>query len=199
MKCPECGGNIRFEGDTTQMDCPYCSASIERPAPAAPAAPVDRIRALLEDKNGNGIPDIFEGLGKAGAVNVTTTTRVESMIILNGVQYKSLDDMPPQVRKQYEQITHSLGSGNMFQLPQAVEGSRTAMTPHKSGPGASAATATTSVKTVLKTTVKSNAQNAASDDAREKAPFNIAIYALLGVIILFILGGIAVWSLAAVR
>ena len=199
MKCPECNAAVKFEGNVTQMDCPYCGASIERPAPPAPAGPLG---ALLEDRNGNGIPDIFEGMGQGSAVNITTTARVESMFIVNGVQYKSLNDMPADVRAQYEQITGALGSGHMFELPKAVQGSRVETTPHEGAAAERPAAArTTTVKTAfkVKTTMSAKGQQAATEDAQEKTPFNVAIYALLGVIALGVAGAVIVWLVAAVR
>ena len=62
--------------------------------------------AFLADKDHDGIPDILEGKGgdversvlQAG-VTVSTTTR----IIVNGREYSSVSELPPEVREKYEQ------------------------------------------------------------------------------------------------
>lgn len=88
----------------------------------------------------------------------------------------------------------------MFALPKAVEGSRTATMPQRA-----AADRTPGVVTAVKTAVKdkhavsTNAQSAAAEDAREKSPLNVAIYAVLGIIAIFVAGGIIVWLAAAAR
>lgn len=203
MKCPECSGNVKWHGDATQMDCPYCQASIVKPAPSAPPpppAPQDPIRSMLETKAGIATRDIFEGMGQGSAVDITSTTRVESMFIVNGVQYESLDDMPASVRAQFDQATHTLGFADMFALPKAIEGSRSATMPH-GAPAERSPGAGTAVKAAVKgrATMNTNAQNAAAAEASEKSALNVAIYAVLGIIALFLAGGIAVWLVSAAR
>ena len=55
---------------------------------------------ILADKDGNGVPDI---LGQ-GSGNVEVTRSVTQKYIVNGKEYSSLDEMPPEVRKIYDSI-----------------------------------------------------------------------------------------------
>jgi hypothetical protein len=62
----------------------------------------DRAMQMLADQDGNGVPDILEGKVTSGAGGATkpvsVVTHASSRIVLNGKQYKSWDDVPPQVR-----------------------------------------------------------------------------------------------------
>jgi hypothetical protein len=51
---------------------------------------------VVADSDGNGIPDILEGKGSAGA---NITTQVTSQIVVNGREYQSLDEVPAEDRR----------------------------------------------------------------------------------------------------
>ena len=53
--------------------------------------------SILKDQDGNGIPDIFEG-------NTTTQISTTSTrIVVNGKEYGSIEELPPDARIRYEQ------------------------------------------------------------------------------------------------
>ncbi|MDD5308211.1 MAG: hypothetical protein PHU25_12890 [Deltaproteobacteria bacterium] len=98
MKCPECGAQVSVEGNAARANCPYCGAQVESPAPA----PVNPLAAIFEDKNGNGVPDFIEGMMKPGSgmnVKLTTSATVNQRYVVGGVEYGSLEEMPPEARK----------------------------------------------------------------------------------------------------
>jgi hypothetical protein len=61
---------------------------------------------LLEDRDGNGVPDLLEG--KAG---FKLAARVAKALLVNGVKYNSPDEMPPDVRQLYEQTMAKAKAG----------------------------------------------------------------------------------------
>ncbi|HET9905340.1 MAG TPA: hypothetical protein VFQ23_01830, partial [Anaerolineales bacterium] len=66
------------------------------------------------DQNKNGMPDAIENM----VSNVfSSTTRV----VVNGAEYNSLDDLPPEVRAQYEQAMGSFDA-NKNGVPDFLEG-----------------------------------------------------------------------------
>ena len=65
------------------------------------------------DKNKDGVPDTFEGMTS----NVISTTKV----IVNGKEYNSLDDLPPEIRAKFEQAMGTLDS-NRNGMPDFLEG-----------------------------------------------------------------------------
>lgn len=79
----------------------------------------------LEDKNRNGIPDIIEGT--AGAPIVANAFKV----LMDGKEYNSLDELPPEARAKYEQAMGALDA-NRNGIPDFVEGmlGSSVQTPH---------------------------------------------------------------------
>jgi len=70
---------------------------------------------ILGDKNNNGIPDIFE--------NMSTTSVVSNAMkfIVNGQEFNSLEDLPPEARARYEQAMENLDK-NQNGVPDMLEG-----------------------------------------------------------------------------
>ncbi len=58
----------------------------------------ERTMAVLADTDGDGMPDLFEGSG------MTTLSETRTRIVVNGQEYSSVDEMPPDVRKAYEKM-----------------------------------------------------------------------------------------------
>lgn len=54
---------------------------------------------LLADKDGNGMPDIFEGAAAGNSAFVAHTTQFS----VDGKLYSSLEELPPEARQKYEQ------------------------------------------------------------------------------------------------
>ena len=120
MKCPECGAQVEFEGNATATECPYCKTRIDRPAPQ----PSNPLATLLEDKNGNGIPDFLETMAKpASGLNISfkASATVNQRYVVNGVEYHSLDEMPPEARKAFESASGVL-EGKLALGPGALIG-----------------------------------------------------------------------------
>ncbi|MCI0554633.1 MAG: hypothetical protein L0287_27095 [Anaerolineae bacterium] len=67
----------------------------------------------LADQNKNGMPDSVEGM----ISNVISSTK----IIVNGTEYNSLDELPPDIRAKYEQAMGSLDA-NRNGVPDFLEG-----------------------------------------------------------------------------
>ncbi len=57
----------------------------------------EQLQAVFADADRDGTPDILEGIG---AVNIQTVT---TKIVFNGQEYTSVDEMPAEVRRAYEQ------------------------------------------------------------------------------------------------
>ena len=58
----------------------------------------ERVSGLLEDTDGDGIPDIVQNEGEKTVIHQATYT-------VNGVTYHSPDEMPEDVRRIYERMT----------------------------------------------------------------------------------------------
>ena len=70
---------------------------------------------MLADKNRNGIPDIVENT--AGKKIVTHTMK----ILVDGREFNSLDDLPPEARAKYEKAMGALDA-NRNGIPDLIEG-----------------------------------------------------------------------------
>src|SRR5574341_1825258 len=73
----------------------------------------------FEDKNKDGTPDAFEGL--APWQGSAPTVISSSKILVNGQVYEGLDELPPEVRTQYEQAMAAVDK-NRNGIPDFVEG-----------------------------------------------------------------------------
>ena len=67
---------------------------------------------LLADRDGNGVPDVFEARNVEGAdvAHVTTTTTVYE---INGRRYASLEEVPPEFRSLLDRL-HPRASHDPF-------------------------------------------------------------------------------------
>lgn len=65
----------------------------------------------LRDADGNGIPDIAEGGGTAGR---SVGMVVENQILVNGEKYRTVDEMPAEVRALYRDAIAQVGRGPGF-------------------------------------------------------------------------------------
>ena len=73
----------------------------------------------FEDKNKDGRPDSFEGL--ATVQGSIPTVMSSSKILVNGQLYDGLDQLPPEIRAQYEQAMTAMDK-NRNGIPDIVEG-----------------------------------------------------------------------------
>ena len=74
---------------------------------------------LFEDKNKDGVPDALEGLAKLKGSRPQVIS--SSKILVNGQMYDGLDQLPPEIRAQYEQAMSALDK-NRNGIPDFVEG-----------------------------------------------------------------------------
>ncbi len=61
-------------------------------------AAYEQIMDFMQDKNNNGIPDLFEGDALQKMLGMSENTSV----IINGKQMQSLDSLPPEARAKFE-------------------------------------------------------------------------------------------------
>jgi hypothetical protein len=76
----------------------------------------ERTMRLAADSDRDGVPDVFEG--KDG--NVTSITR--SRIVVNGREYGSVEEMPPDVRQAYERMRSAVVDSDGDGVPDRFEG-----------------------------------------------------------------------------
>lgn len=64
------------------------------------------------------MPDMFEGLTK----NVQPIVAAQSVIVYEGKTYNSVDELPPEARRKYEEAMDKLGDANQNGIPDLLEG-----------------------------------------------------------------------------
>jgi hypothetical protein len=74
----------------------------------------DNLTNLFADKNNDGIPDLIENIP---AINVFGGTK----FVVDGVEYNSVADLPPEARAKYEQAMSTLDK-NQNGVPDFLEG-----------------------------------------------------------------------------
>jgi len=66
---------------------------------------------LFEDKNGDGVPDAFEGISKKnGNATVITKNNIE----VNGKTYDNIDEIPPALRDQLKGVFKILSDNKLM-------------------------------------------------------------------------------------
>jgi hypothetical protein len=87
--------------------------------PAEARADYERAMSALADKNGNGIPDILEmdlgalsrSVSESGKGPATTVITSQKFVI-NGREYESVEQMPPDDRRQFDRVQSLLAGGS---------------------------------------------------------------------------------------
>jgi hypothetical protein len=113
MKCDNCGASLPA-AKTPVVTCGYCGAEV---ATARPPEVAKGSSSLLADRDGDGIPDIVEGLIGEGQVASSVTVQSATRYEVDGKVYSSLEEMPPHLRQLLEQ-SQQLLAGH----PQPIEG-----------------------------------------------------------------------------
>jgi hypothetical protein len=80
--------------------------SVEAMPPAVRQA-YQQVMGMFADKDGDGVPDLFQDGG------IEPTVIQQSSFVMNGQAYPSLEAMPPDVRRMYEQAMGQMGQAPM--------------------------------------------------------------------------------------
>lgn len=137
------------------------------------------------DKNKNGVPYIMENT--AGAPIVTNAVRV----VVNGKEFNSLDDLPPDVRAKYEKAMGALDA-NHNGIPDFVESMLGGSTPQTNQ---TAPPVSTSANFGIETSQPIVATPISSNTTITPDTSNGWMLALLGLVLLFVCaaGALGVW------
>lgn len=84
--------------------------------PADQRAAYEHVMDFMQDKNNNGIPDLFEGDAIQKMIKMAGTTQV----IVNGQQAQSIESLPPEARAKFEKAMVKLSQLGIF--PQGTQG-----------------------------------------------------------------------------
>jgi hypothetical protein len=127
--------SIKFNGATY--------SSVDQMPPEV-RAQYEKMRAIFVDEDKNGIPDLLEArsLGSTGGAlfkalkffvagaSTTSNTFVSERIFVNGKEYNSLDDVPPEFQDKIREARASQGNienlGELFKHPAATSGRKSA-------------------------------------------------------------------------
>ncbi len=113
MQCTQCGHALSA-AELAGADCPYCGTVLPHRARAAEKAAV--VEQMLADRDGNGVPDVFEalapGLGPPPPGAFTTyEVHTSNVVIVNG-QVQQDGRIPDDIAR------HLAAAG--FPVPQAA-------------------------------------------------------------------------------
>lgn len=135
---------------------------------------LENVDAFFDDKDKDGTPDAFEGM--------TSKVIMANKIIINGREYNSPNDLPPDVRAKYEQAMGTFDS-NQNGTPDFLEG----MT--------NATKQATNIVTTFGTETPRRAQPIPAPVSTEPDTSNGWMLALAGLFILLlcVAGAIGVW------
>lgn len=80
----------------------------------------EQVMGIFADRDGNGMPDVVEGLLSANAQYVSLQGNLAN-IVFNGKVYHSMDELPPEARQRYEEAMGKMDA-NRNGIPDFVEG-----------------------------------------------------------------------------
>lgn len=165
--------NILFNGKTYR--------SVEDMPPDVRQA-YESVMQVLEDKNQNGLPDLFEGaLGGQKAIHTS--------IVYNGQTYGNMADLPPEAREKYDKMMGKWDKDNNG-IPDFAE--KIAMM------GASATPASTIGPAPSRSAFPQSPAIPVAPSAIDIEPEHTGLrFGILAIALLFILclGGLALWFL----
>jgi hypothetical protein len=144
------------------------------------------IADMLADKNKNSIPDIIENT-TGGAPIVKSTIKV----VVNGKEYNSLEDLPPDVRAKYAKAMGALDA-NHNGIPDFVESIMGGSTPQTNQ---TATPVSTSANFGIETSQPIASTPISSSPAITPDTSNGWMLALLGIVLLFVCaaGAAGIW------
>ncbi len=135
--------------------------------PAEQRAAYEQIMDFMQDKNNNGIPDLFEGDALQKMLGMSENTSV----IINGKQMQSLDSLPPEARAKFEKSMVLIS--RMGLLPKGTPGFTQSEPAFKSAPP-----------------IMQSSPTAISEDSGSQTGVIIAVVAVLLLCAIVVAGGI---------
>ena len=92
MKCPQCGASVETPPAGSPARCRYCSAELPRPE----ASSEDPLGSFFVDRDGNGVPDVLDGMLKHPGASFTHQSTTH--YVVNGVRYDRMEDVPEEMK-----------------------------------------------------------------------------------------------------
>lgn len=92
MKCPQCGASVETPPAGSPARCRYCSAEL----PRAEASSEDPLGSFFVDRDGNGVPDVLDGMLKHPGASFTHQSTTH--YVVNGVRYDRMEDVPEEMK-----------------------------------------------------------------------------------------------------
>ena len=111
MNCPNCNAPVQAS-DEKFLVCSFCGTRFTNPDAARPQpiGDVDGVMSqVFADKDGDGVPDIFQKMG--GDPACSTQTVVQTRVTVNGKTYDNMDDVPPEIRKMLDGLNAGMLGG----------------------------------------------------------------------------------------
>lgn len=105
IQCPGCNARVEVKAGAQTARCEYCGAPLSLPSSPQSGDPIgDAMGKMFEDKDGDGVPDLFQAMASGGGgqsvrhVSMQQSTRY----VVNGKEYRTIEEMPPDVRRIFE-------------------------------------------------------------------------------------------------
>lgn len=152
ITCPDCNARVEVKVGAKTARCDYCGGPLPVPAASTGNPIADTLGKMFEDKDGDGVPDVFQAMGSAGAVSSVRQVSVQHQehYVVNGKEYASLEQMPPEVRRVFERtrgmLDGAMRTAGSSSVKMSTSATHTASAPMASG---SAAPARSSMLTVV--------------------------------------------------
>jgi hypothetical protein len=112
ITCPDCNARVDVKAGAEAARCDYCGGPLPVPAASTGSPIADTLGKMFEDKDGDGVPDVFQAMGSAGGASSVKQVTVQHRehYVVNGKEYTSLEQMPPDVRRVFEQTRGMIDS-----------------------------------------------------------------------------------------
>jgi len=105
INCPNCDARVEIPAGEQSSRCEYCATPLSAPAPPRGGSPIgDAMERVFEDRDADGVPDLFQAISAGGKGQSVRHVSVQhsSRYVINGKEYGSLEEMPPDVRRVFD-------------------------------------------------------------------------------------------------